>query len=510
MDFYDHLKRLNVQDILNHTPYENPDYSGWYGVNLFLSDLVNSYKTGEDKSVLVYGDYDVDGLMCAKIIQEGLQHLGVTKIDVYHYTQRTHNLDTLAVQQAILGHYDYFIVCDTGSSNMELLERVANRGTKVIVLDHHLTVYGYSDFNENIAIINTTIENKIVGEKKYEFSAGALCYTVMRKFCEENGYEFYEPLSAYATISLYSDCMNMANPLNRSIYYESRLLDSAELPHLVQLFLNQNSKFGARYIGFWFSPRINALFRSENFEILNKLAFDDVGYNEEVVLCELVEDIYVKIRSLTKELADIIEVADLEHFVVGDLQSVEEYYDIQKYKIYNYTGLVANMLSEKYGKAAVVHCYSGSEIKGSVRDVFSRDYLSIFGHICNAGGHASAFGFHLGAFDLDNFMNSLHYIDEYFPVEDIHNEPIVLSMTSLAPDNTLIEDISLYNEFSGQGLPVVYIKKQIIGDMREIKTKYNYKYKWGDYTIQSDYSLNFGSYVLLKPIKSLHTKLLVQ
>lgn len=53
----------------------------------------------------------------------------------------------------------------------------------------------------------------------------------------------------------------------------------------------------------------------------------------EVVICEIIEDLYGKIRELTKELADIIEVTELDHFVVGDLQSVEEYYNIEKYKI---------------------------------------------------------------------------------------------------------------------------------------------------------------------------------
>lgn len=511
MDFYEELERLGVQDILNHAEYANPDYVNWKRVNEFLLDIVNASEAGNSAKVLVYGDYDVDGLMCAKIMEDGLRSLGVVKLDVYHYTQRTHNLDTLAVQQAILGRYDYMIVCDTGSSGMELLHRMTTRGIKVIVLDHHVTTYTYEDFDDpNLAIINTQLENAELGEKRYELSAGALCYTVMRKFCEENDLAVNHALVAYGTVSLYSDCMNMANALNRSIYYEAKKLQSEQLPHLVKLFLNQYSSFGARYIGFWFSPRINSLFRSENFDLLNKLVFDNPSFNVEVELCELVEEIYSNTRDTIAEIVDIIEVAEYDHFVVGDLQSVEEYYNIDKYKLYNYTGLVANMLSEKYGKACVVYCpSSGSEIKGSLRDFFSRDYLSLFMHFCNAGGHAPAFGFHIGAFDLDNFLNNLRYIGKYFPMDDI-KEPMILTMTGLTPDNILIEDIAMYNEFSGQGLPVAYIKKQIIGSMREVRTKYNYKYRWGDYVIQSSHHLNFGTYALLKPIKSLHTKLLVQ
>ena len=507
LNFYDQLDRLGVQDILNHQGYQSPDFCNWFRVNQFLLDLVTN---GNTKSALVYGDYDVDGLMCAKIMEDALKHLGVKKVDVYHYTQRTHALDTLAVQQAILGQYDYFIVCDTGSSSMELLNRVARHGIRIVVLDHHVSNYSYEEFNDNTAIINTKLENMFTQTQTIELSAGALCYVVIRKFCEENGFDLYKPLAAYATVSLYSDCMNMANSFNRAIYYESKAIPRENLPHLIKLFLNDYSVFGARYIGFWFAPRINALFRSESFDVLNQLCFDALDYNNEVVICEIIEDLYGKIRELTKELADIIEVTELDHFVVGDLQSVEEYYNIEKYKIYNYTGLVANMLSEKYGKACVVYCFAGSEIKGSVRDLFSRDYLSLFQHICNAGGHPPAFGFHIGAFDLDTFLNSLRYLDANFSIDDIHNEPIILPMTAIVPDELLINDIATYNEFSGQGLPVVYIKKQLVGIKKEIKTPYNFKYKWGNLFIQSDYSIPFGSYVLLKPIQTMTTKLLVK
>lgn len=63
LNFYDQLDRLGVQDILNHQAYQSPDFCNWFRVNQFLLDLVTN---GNTKSALVYGDYDVDGLMCSK------------------------------------------------------------------------------------------------------------------------------------------------------------------------------------------------------------------------------------------------------------------------------------------------------------------------------------------------------------------------------------------------------------------------------------------------------------
>ena len=66
IDFYDKLAELGVQDILNHEPYVSPDFVGWTFVNNFLLEIVTASKIGKKVKVLVYGDYDVDGLMCAK------------------------------------------------------------------------------------------------------------------------------------------------------------------------------------------------------------------------------------------------------------------------------------------------------------------------------------------------------------------------------------------------------------------------------------------------------------
>lgn len=512
MDFYNKLKELGLLDILNPVPFSLPQFFNWDTVFEALDQMYTECTKDKSKKVLVYGDYDVDGAMSAKIMLEALKDLNIKNVDVYNYHERTHLLDKMAVQQCIMGRYDYFIVCDTGSSDIELLQRMTILGTKIIILDHHVTTYDYDDFDGSIAIINTYLENQYIKEEeeKFKLSAGALCYVVCRKFFEQKGLAFNPALAAYATVSLFADCMTMRNKLNRAIYYEAQHLQREELPKLLLYFMNEFSAFNARYIGFWFAPRINSLFRSENFEVLNKIIFYNLDNIDIQYYCARVEEIYEKIRSLVQEVADIITVQEYDNFVVGDLYSVDRYFSVTENKLYNYTGLVANILSDNYGKTAVVHCRVGSEIKGSVRDLFGRNYLRIFQQFCHAGGHPPAFGIRIYPFDFDDFISNLEYVDKNLYINGVENEPIVIDAKRSNPDNVLIEDIALYNEFSGYDLPVVYVRKQVIGAMREVRTKYNYQYKWGKFTIQSEHSLPFGSYVLVKPIKSLHTKLLVQ
>lgn len=527
IDFYKRVEENGNLDILRRVSYVTPEFYNWGCVQRFLTEVFSSCRRTRTitKRVLVYGDYDVDGAMCAKIMLDGLNSVGVDNVEVFRYQNRTHQLDRLAVQQCIQGQYEYLVVCDTGSSDLILLEKIASLGTKILVLDHHVTSLSYDDFDSNnIAIINTVLENSLIEQdmwndscqndgnfrRNYALSAGALCYVVLRKFFEERELEWDRSIVSYAAISLFSDCMDMSNRLNRAIYYEACRLNRAMLPPLVRLFMNDYNSFCARYVGFWFSPRMNAMFRSENFELLNMLLFDTLTPVDEHFCCDELERIYSECREMVKEVADVIRVDEMENFVLGDLYSVDRYYNVSENHLANYTGLVANKLAEEYGKTAVVFCKDNSVFKGSVRDPFGRNYLVLFQQICHAAGHASAFGLMIRPFDFDDFISNLKRIDSQFSINTISNEPIIVTIGNEEPDTVLIEDMALYNEFSGQNVPTVYIKKLVIGSMREQKTYYNYKYRWGKYLIQSENRLNFGTYTLLRPTKGLKTKLIVQ
>lgn len=502
MDFYNELAKRGLSSLLMKPKFKEPFFEGWSDVCDMLCDIVTN-----DRSALIYGDYDVDGLMCAKTIVEGLRGLGCTNLDIYHYRTRTHALDPVSVTRCIQGQYEYMIITDTGSSDFALLRKLIDRGIKVIVLDHHNTDLTYEDFGDDIAMINTTIENQRGGN--FHLSAGALCYVVMYKLYHYLQVSLSDSLAAYAAISLFADCMDMSDELNRSIYFVAKCIPRDELPRCVQIFLNDYSAFNARYIGFWFSPRINAMFRSENLEVLNILFFKkDLNVIEEAKCVQEIEQIYTEIRELIGKVTDVIQVTEMQHFVVADLYSVDPFYSVEASKLYNYTGLIANKLSDRYGKTAVVYCYTDRYYKGSVRDIYGRNYLNIFKQLCYSAGHNAAFGLKVGLLQLDKFLENLRNVDNNYAIVDVQNEPIIMDYMYAEPDTALIEDMAQYNEFSCFAVPTVYLRKKLIGDMRETKTAYNYKYSWGTFSIQSDYQLNFGRDILIKPIRSGKTKLL--
>lgn len=502
MGFYDTLKEYGMTELLSRIEFKAPDFRNQDKVYSIIKDAIL-----QKKRIFIIGDYDVDGLMCIKILQKGLEYLGAQNVDVFKYRSRTHVLDPVAVQECIQGGYDCCIIADCGSNSRSLLRRLLNYGIQVILLDHHETMMGYDEYEQlgNIAVINAMLE-----EEDYSLSAAALCYCVMSKMCaDECVYE--KGLSVYAIISLYADCMNMHHPLNRAIYYRAVAVAQSDIPKDVAMFMNSYQVISSRFINFWFSPRINAMFRSENLRVLNKLFLSKDVSTVEIAEClEEVEVKYQEIRNLILKVADIIQVTEMETFVVADVRSVDEVIDVDENRLWNYTGLIANTLADNYSKAAFIYCEHGGNIKGSVRDIFGRDFLSPFSQLCKADGHNPAFGVYIRLLDLEDFLINLNRLDKKITFSVVSNKPIVLNYVYQEADKNLIEDVAQINEFASVGVPVILLRKQRVGAMREIKTEYSYKYGWGDYWIQSQHAQGFGSWMLLRPTKAIKTKLIVQ
>ena len=207
----------------------------------------------------------------------------------------------------------------------------------------------------------------------------------------------------------------------------------------------------------------------------------------------------------------LVDVTEYNHFVFADLATAESKHHHLIKKAGNYTGLVANKLSERYSKTAIVVCESTKYYKGSLRDLYSRAYLPLFKRICFAAGHNAAFGLKINLLELNSFLNKLERIDTLFSIENIANEPIIVEHEYANPDPALIEDIALYNEFSGSTIPVAYISKRLVGYMPYERNSYYERYEWGDtYFIQSDYKIDFGTKMIIQPIRSGRTKLLYQ
>lgn len=492
-DFYSFLNDNDLLDFLNPVDFEIPCFRN-------LDDVVSVIVDGirEEKRFYVYGDYDVDGLMCIRNLVSIFDRLDYSNYGVFEYRKRTHALDKIAPHKCLQSGADIFLIADTGSSagDKEALDSLVSNGVEVVVLDHHTSDFTYEDYKESgVHIINTVIENDLGGD--YDLSAGALCFCVACAVLEEFKTK-YEDLSCYALTSLYADCMNMGNKLNRAIY---TLAKKQTVPQDLLYFMNSYSAFNARYIEYMFAPRVNSLFRSENLGLINKLF---IGRPASPVirstLLTKVEEVYTSIREMVAGVCDVLEVTEYDHFVLADIGTVNKNFSVLKNKLWNYTGLVASKLSDRYQKAAVVYCTNGVSYNGSFRDLYGREYLHVFKSFCNAGGHGAAFGYVLEITEVPEFLQWIAKLDSVSDKITMDNQPVIIDYEWNEPDESLIKDIATYNEFAGKGVPRVLLRKQVLGSVQTKVTRYGYKSNWGSISIMGTQQLPFGDYILLKPL----------
>ena len=500
--FREQLRELGLGEILEPVAYEYPGFTGDERFFAALDDIIKN-----NKSVLIHPDSDPDGAYSAKIMHKCLAKLGHTNMDIYRLRERSHKLTDMAVNEAIYNKYDYMIILDSSTNDMYNITKLTTYGVIPIVLDHHVGNYDLNLYPKDAIIINTIYENAIRGHEEFRLCGGGLTFCLVSEYLRRNNRK-YSDLAPYALVALYADCIDMTKGLNRSIYYMATSVPRGELPPDIKYFLEDYAVFSRRFIEFTLVPKINALFRTENLELLNQYLFDNLSYDKNIKLVALIKDLHSFTREQVLMLTDVVEKRNLENIVLANLTHSGK--AVQLNKLYNYTGLVANNISTEYGKPCVVLCDTGDYIKASFRDLLSRNYLPIFKQFCNAEGHGAAFAINIPYNTYREFITYLeNTVDRKFSIAGV-DEPIEVECDSLMPDLELIEDVALFNEFSGIKVPIAILKKK---NNLTCKSSYSkshpYNYKWGDYNIESSSRLIPGRVIKIKPVKTKSLKLIV-
>ncbi|MEX0649943.1 MAG: single-stranded-DNA-specific exonuclease RecJ [Candidatus Andersenbacteria bacterium] len=96
------------------------------------------YRTVEkDERILVYGDYDVDGISSTAIMVSALQDIGANVTPYLpHRTDDGYGVNR-AVLEKLEREFDLLITVDCGVSNVEEINWLASKGKDTIVVDHH-------------------------------------------------------------------------------------------------------------------------------------------------------------------------------------------------------------------------------------------------------------------------------------------------------------------------------------------------------------------------------------
>lgn len=358
----------------------------------------------ENKKIVVYGDYDVDGVTSTTILYKTLKAIGGNaSYYLPHRQEEGYGLNLQAVRKLHEEGFQVIMTCDNGIASLGEIELANELSVEVVILDHHEPAFVEKN-GKRKDILPSAIA--IVDPKRddcdYEFPflcAGGISYYFALAILKEFGIkdaDLEKELLVFATIATICDIVDLLGE-NRSIVKlglkEIVKTNNLGLQALVKANNIEIEDIVEYHIGFVIGPCINATGRLKSgnravdlFVTQNKEEAKDIA--EELV------ELNVERKEITSEgVKRIMEQVEQNE----ELDKVIIVYDEETHE--SVAGIIAGRIKDKYNHPTIVITKSEDGAKGSGRSIEGYHlFEAMFQHkelFTKFGGHAMAAGFSL-------------------------------------------------------------------------------------------------------------------
>ncbi len=402
----------------------NPKYDRDLHDPFLLKDMPAAceriYKAvNEKEKIVIYADYDVDGVCGATILGEFFKRLEYP-FDVYLPDRQNegHGLHQQALESLVSGGARLIITIDCGTTNLKEIGWAKEKGVDVIVLDHHQVVgerppaaafvnpHQEGDIYPFKGLCGTGLAFKLfvalmsqLKHKEGQLSfASSPAKAMEDKKATEGQEKWLLDLAALATVA---DMVPLLDENRTIVKYGLVVLAQTRRPGLKKLLESAGVK--ARYdletlstnldtmtLGFALGPRINAASRMAHAN----LAYELLNIAEAARIDELVFALNENNRKrqqvtdkIMKELEAVVsKYDDLPLFIVEGSENWP----------LTLVGLAAGKASEKYHRPLLLFQKMGDVCKGSLRGVEGFNVMEALAcvseHLIQYGGHPAAAG----------------------------------------------------------------------------------------------------------------------
>ncbi|WP_338451505.1 single-stranded-DNA-specific exonuclease RecJ [Niallia oryzisoli] len=443
---------------------------------LDMDKAVNRIKQAieANEAIMIFGDYDADGVTSTTIMMKTLQKLGAN-VQFYIPNRFTEGYgpNEGAFRYAHEIGIGLIITVDTGIAALNEARVAKELGMDLIITDHHEPG---PELPDAFAIIHPKREGST-----YPFQE--LCGAgVAFKMAHALLGEVPQQLLQFAAIGTIADLVPLKDE-NRLITQRGlniiRNTDSVGLKALFKLASVEPDSTNEETIGFSIAPRINAAGRLDSADPAVYLMLTDDPYEAET----LAEDI----EQLNKDRKELVNSITEEA-----VQMVEQQYPIEENSFLivgkegwnaGVIGIVASRLVEKYYRPTICLSYDQEKglAKGSARSIAGFDLFKnlstcrdILPHF---GGHTSAAGMTLNISDVDELRRRMNQLaNEQLTEEDLI--PITYIDTEVSVHDIQLNSIEEMNKLAPYGMenpkPKVLIKEANIGSIRKIGSEQNH------------------------------------
>ena len=418
--------------------------------------------------ILIYGDYDVDGITSIAVLKKFLDERGLN-VD-YHIPNRLnegYGLKKETLEEIAKKNYDLMITVDCGISALEEVEYANSMGIKTIITDHHETL---EEIPNAIAVVNPKRK-----DNKYPFRGLAGVGVVfkliqaisMKLNLDEKEYLKYLDLVCVGTIS---DIVPLVDENRVIAKLGLKLVEVTKNVGLRELLnVSRYRKIDSITVSFGVAPRINACGR--------------MGHAEEALKLFLTQNL-VEAQEITRKLEEYNqERQNIEKRMFTEAkEQLDQEEEAQKGSIvlasenwhHGVIGIVASKLTEIYYKPTILLCIDGDTAKGSGRSIIGFDLHNALCETSQSlekyGGHEMAVGLTLKAENIDKFKADFEKLVEDNHVADI--VPIIHidgQLTSKEIKKEIAKEIQMLEPFGeANKMPLILFKNLRIDAIRAL------------------------------------------
>ncbi len=356
------------------------------------------------EKIIIYGDYDVDGITGTAILWETLYALGANVLPYLpHRIEEGYGLSIKGITNLKNKFPDtsLIITVDNGIVASEAVSYANNEGIDVIITDHHVSAEaGMLSKPAAFAIVHTT---QLCGAGVAWLLAKALKSHDSK--IKRTDYDHHLELATLGTIA---DLVPLTGANRTIVLHGLKALRKTERKGLLSLFSESEldpDKIGVYQVGHIIAPRLNATGRMESaMDSLRLLCTKDdkrsrelagllgrVNRERQQVMFQATEHASLSVKK-RKVLKKLLMVSD-ETYPEGVI------------------GLVAGRLVEEYYRPAIVIAKGEKTSKGSVRSINGFNIIEFLRnsseYFVNVGGHPMAAGFTIETEKLEKLQEVL-------------------------------------------------------------------------------------------------------
>ncbi len=468
------LKKRGLKDDFLNPKYE--DLTNPYEIN-DMKNAVSRIKNAilKNEKILIYGDYDVDGVTASTLMEDALILAGVKPENIEIMLPDRfvdgYGMSSRLIKKAIKDKINLVITVDCGSRNHNIIEELIEQKIDTIVTDHHECE---DILPPAIAVINPKRKDYGGPEELKNLAGVGVAFMLARALVKEGMIEDGQEKWLLDLVLLGTICDQMLlTGENRILgFYGMKVLTKTRRPGIKEIMKNAGvKKITSESIGFQIGPRLNAAGRFETAELaLNILRTKSSA--EAAALASKLEELNKARRAEQKNATEEIIKRKKENTPVI-IESGKWHEGI--------IGIVAGRLVETYHKPAFVFTeVENGILKGSGRSFGDFSLAAALEYakdvVINGGGHAAAAGVRIYDKNLYAFREKINF---YYDSLKLKNQKKFFeSRADLEIDNLedftidFLDDLKLLEPFgAGNEEPIFCLKNVEILDIKRMGDK---------------------------------------